>query len=146
MFNHIVTRSHRRLSPLAANTGLDSGDIVNLVRNPLDTASKSTEIPALRARGVTVAFDEFSAITEPQIHNDNVLVPQVTTDLATLWTQLCAPTGAAFQGRLQGVVDRRCAVNCPSIPIRLKVNNTRILTCLDGSGVRRRCRRRETGA
>ena len=122
------------------------GISLHLVHNPLGTASKSTEIPALRARGVTVSVDEVSAIAEPQIHNDNVLVPQVTTVLATLWKQLCAPTGAAFQGRLQGVVDRRCAVNCPSIPIRLKVNNTAILTSLDGSRVRRRCRGRAAGA
>ena len=114
--------------PTGGEHGTGSGDIIHFVRNPLDTASKSTEILALRARGVTVSVDEVSAITEPQIHNDNVLVPQVTADLATLWTQLCAPTGVAFQGRIQGVVDRRCAVNCPSIPIRLKVNNTRILT------------------
>ena len=79
------------LSPLAANTGLDSGDTVNLVRNPLDTASTGTDIPALRARGVNVSFDEVSHNTAPQIYNDNILVLPVTENLASLWTSTSGP-------------------------------------------------------
>ena len=74
------------LTPLASNTGLGSGDTVNLVRNPLDVASTNTDIPALRARGVYVSFDEVIDITEPQIHNDNMLVLPVADNLAALWT------------------------------------------------------------
>ena len=74
------------LTPLASNTGLGSGDTVNLVRNPLDVASTNIDIPALRARGVYVSFDEVIDITEPQIHNDNMLVLPVADNLAALWT------------------------------------------------------------
>ena len=41
--------------PLVDNAGLGSGDSINLRRNPLDTDSINTHIPALRARGVGVA-------------------------------------------------------------------------------------------
>ena len=79
------------LSPLVANTGLDSGDTVNFVRNPLDIASKSTDIPALRARGVNVSFDEVSDNTEPEIYNDNILVLPVTENPTSLWTGTSGP-------------------------------------------------------
>ena len=42
------------LSPLVANTGLGSGDTVNVQNNPLNTESISAHIPALRQRGVEV--------------------------------------------------------------------------------------------
>ena len=45
------------ISPLVANTGLGSGDTVDLRRNPLSSASINTHIPALQRRGVTVEFD-----------------------------------------------------------------------------------------
>ena len=70
------------LSPLAANAGLGSGDTVDVRTNPLDDASKTVHIPALRARGVNIDFDEAIAITEPQIYNDNVFVLPVTENLA----------------------------------------------------------------
>ena len=44
------------LSPLVANTGLGSGDTVNVQGNPLNRASIETHIPALEGRGVTVEF------------------------------------------------------------------------------------------
>ena len=44
------------LSPLVANTGLGSGDVVNVMDNPLSDTSIDTHIPALRNRGVTVLF------------------------------------------------------------------------------------------
>ena len=80
--NHITN-----LAPLTVNTGLDNGDRVSLDRNPLDIASSSTEIPALRSRGVNVSFDEVHATNEPQIYNDNVFVLPVTENLAALWTE-----------------------------------------------------------
>ena len=43
-----------------ANTGLGSGDTVNLKSNPLSSASINTHIPALQRRGVTVEFDSSS--------------------------------------------------------------------------------------
>ena len=45
------------LSPLVANTGLGSGDTVNVRGNPLNRASIETHIPTLQGRGVTVEFD-----------------------------------------------------------------------------------------
>ncbi len=42
------------LSPLVANTGLGSGDLIELWGNPLNEASIRTHIPALRDRGVDV--------------------------------------------------------------------------------------------
>ena len=51
------------LSPLVANTGLGSGDEVDVRRNPLNRASIQTHIPALQSRGVAVEFDD--VVTEP---------------------------------------------------------------------------------
>ena len=45
------------LSPLVANTGLGSGDEVDVRGNPLSHLSVHTHIPALQSRGVTVEFD-----------------------------------------------------------------------------------------
>ena len=45
------------ISPLVSNTGLGTGDKVNLEANPLSYPSIYTHIPALQTRGVTVLFD-----------------------------------------------------------------------------------------
>jgi internalin A len=42
--------------PLVNNTGLGSGDIVNLTDNPLSAESINIHIPALQSRGVTVTY------------------------------------------------------------------------------------------
>ena len=70
------------LSPLVTNTGLGSGDEVDVRDNPLDAASKSTHIPELQARGVSVSFDEILVFTDPQIYNDNVFVLPVSENIA----------------------------------------------------------------
>jgi hypothetical protein len=44
------------ISPLVANTGLGTGDEVNLRLNPLSAESINTHIPALQARGVVVYY------------------------------------------------------------------------------------------
>ena len=44
------------MSPLVQNTGLDTGDIVNLEANPLSSDSISIYIPQLQERGVTVSY------------------------------------------------------------------------------------------
>ncbi len=44
------------IAPLVANTGLGSGDYVDLRGNTLNDTSRNTHIPALRARGVRVLF------------------------------------------------------------------------------------------
>ncbi|MDD5312697.1 MAG: putative Ig domain-containing protein [Dehalococcoidia bacterium] len=45
------------ISPLVDNTGLSSGDNLNLKSNPLNSSSISSYIPALQARGVRVEYD-----------------------------------------------------------------------------------------
>ena len=55
------------LSPLVANTGLRSGDTVNVKGNPLSNQSINTHIPTLQSRGVTVQFDPI--VTPPQTVN-----------------------------------------------------------------------------
>ncbi len=44
------------LAPLVANTGLGSGDVVDVRNNPLSATSINTHIPALQGRGVDVRF------------------------------------------------------------------------------------------
>ena len=46
------------LSPLVANTGLGSGDTVNVQYNPLSYQSLHIHISTLQSRGVTVEFDD----------------------------------------------------------------------------------------
>ena len=46
------------ISPLVVNTGLGSGDTVNVRGNPLSSVSIQTHIPTLQSRGVTVEFDD----------------------------------------------------------------------------------------
>ena len=45
------------LSPLIANKGLERGDMVNVVGNPLSYLSIHTHIPILKERGVDINFD-----------------------------------------------------------------------------------------
>ena len=53
------------LAGLVANTGLGTGDTVDLADNPLNAASQSTHIPALRKRGVSVSFVPSPAVAIP---------------------------------------------------------------------------------
>ena len=47
--------------PLVANTGLGSGDEVDVSANPLNSASINTHIPALQSRGVTVEAENLKS-------------------------------------------------------------------------------------
>ena len=71
------------VAPLSANTGLGSGDQIDITGNPLNAISINTHIPALQARGVNVSFDEVvvSVNGDPQIYNDNVFVLPVAENL-----------------------------------------------------------------
>ena len=53
---YLYNNSISDLSPLVANTGLGSGDLVDVRNNPLSTISQGTHIPALQDRGVDVRF------------------------------------------------------------------------------------------
>ena len=69
------------LAPLTANRGLGSGDNVDVTSNPLNPKSIGTHIPALKARGISILFDEIVVIAAPQIYNDNVFVLPVAEHL-----------------------------------------------------------------
>ena len=58
------------ISPLVSNTGLGTGDSVNLSRNPLSYPSIYTHIPALKTRGVAVAFDNRVPTTLTKVSGD----------------------------------------------------------------------------
>ena len=49
-------------SPLVANTGLGSGDEVDVRKNPLSAESLNTHIPTLQSKGVDVQFDDQSLV------------------------------------------------------------------------------------
>ena len=53
---YLYNNSISDLSPLVANTGLGSGDEVDVRNNPLSATSLNTYIPALQGRGVNVQF------------------------------------------------------------------------------------------
>ena len=81
------------LSPLVANTGLGSGDEINVKGNPLNHASINTHIPALQSRGVTVEFDDVTHLNfgEPRIvrlvyflPSDRVPQQDINTKMDTL--------------------------------------------------------------
>ena len=59
------------LLPLVANTGLGSGDEVDVRGNPLSYLSIHTHIPALQSRGVTVEFDNRPHPALLKISGDN---------------------------------------------------------------------------
>ena len=56
-FLDLRSNSISDISPLVANTGLGSGDTVDVQRNPLSYASIHTHIPTLQSRGVEGRFD-----------------------------------------------------------------------------------------
>ena len=59
------------LSPLVANTGLGSGDTVDVKENPLNYASIHTHIPTLQERGVDVEFNDRIPTTLLKISGDD---------------------------------------------------------------------------
>ena len=59
------------LSPLVENTGLGSGDTVDVRSNPLHYLSIHTHIPTLQNRGVRVLFDNKAHPTLLKISGDN---------------------------------------------------------------------------
>ena len=64
---HLQNNSISDLSPLVENTGLRSGDTVDVRGNPLSALSFNTHIPILQSRGVTVEFDNI--VVPPQTVN-----------------------------------------------------------------------------
>ena len=58
------------ISPLVSNTGLGSGDTVDLSGNPLSYPSIYTHIPALRTRGVSVGYTNRVPTTLTKVSGD----------------------------------------------------------------------------
>ena len=85
------------VSPLVDNTGLGDGDVVNLLRNPLDTDAIDTHIPALEQRGVTVKMDtpEQSGDNPPEPSSNAVNIPDSNLR-AALELALDKATGATI--------------------------------------------------
>ena len=61
------------LSPLVSNTGLGSGDKVNVRSNSLNTVSINTHIPTLQGRGVEVNFDASAPPLKGDVNGDGVV-------------------------------------------------------------------------
>ena len=96
---HLHNNSISDLWPLVANTGLWSGDSVDVSGNPLSVLSFSTHIPTLQSRGVSVTFDNIVvpprtiSIPDPNLRNavEQVLgkargAAITVADMATLQT------------------------------------------------------------
>ncbi len=86
------------LSPLVANTGLGSGDRVNVTDNPLNSQSINTHIPALQRRGVTVEFD--AVIAEPVVIPDPNLRAAIATTLGKASSTVITTADMARLNRL----------------------------------------------
>ena len=54
---HIRNNSVSDLSPLVSNTGLGSGDLVDVRDNPLSATSLNTHVPTLQGRGITLRYE-----------------------------------------------------------------------------------------
>ena len=72
------------LSPLVANTGLGSGDTVNVKGNSLNRASIETHIPDLQKRGVTVEFDNRDVINMNGMVQGDVPFADVPFDVTNI--------------------------------------------------------------
>ena len=83
------------ISPLVENTGLRSGDWVNVKINLLNAASINTHIPALQRRGVTVEFDNI--IVQPGDPDQTVDIPDPVLR-AAIGRELGEASGATITG------------------------------------------------
>ena len=61
---YLLNNSISDLSPLVANTGLGTGDVVDIRNNPLSDTSINTHIPALQSRRVEVRFGASKPVVE----------------------------------------------------------------------------------
>ena len=61
---YLLNNSILDLSPLVANTGLGTGDVVDIRNNPLSDTSINTHIPALQSRRVEVRFGALKPAVE----------------------------------------------------------------------------------
>ena len=71
------------LSPLVSNTGLGSGDTVDVEENPLSSHSLQTHIPTLERRGVIVYFGTTAAADDIAVEGVNIPDPNLRAAIET---------------------------------------------------------------
>ena len=86
------------LSPLVANTGLGSGDTVDVRQNRLSDQSLYTHIPALQSRGVTVEFDNRTPTSPLKITGDDQQGTPGTALERPFVIEVRDAGGSAFEG------------------------------------------------
>ena len=69
----LLNNSISDISPLVRNTGLGSGDWIDLRGNVLNNTSINTHIPTLQSRGIVVEFDEVVVSQKPVNISDSRL-------------------------------------------------------------------------
>ncbi|MFC1937825.1 leucine-rich repeat domain-containing protein, partial [Chloroflexota bacterium] len=87
------------ISPLVANSGLSSGDFVDLQGNPLSADSLNTYIPQLEARGVEVLYDVIDYTLTIDVSGNGNTSPAVGSHVYSLGTvvNLSATPNAGFE-------------------------------------------------
>ena len=117
---HLILSSNNitDLAGLVANTGLDTGDTVDVTDNPLNVTSQITHIPSLKARGVRVSFTPSPAPSSPDLIvespsvSDSTLTPgQSFTLSATVRNQ------GAGVGKPRAPARRRAGGEIPSLNV-----------------------------
>ena len=86
------------ISPLVANTGLGSGDTVNVQYNPLSYQSIHTHIRTLQSRGVRVEFDNRQVQKLLKISGDNQQGVPGTTPEQPFVVEVRDQNGRVFAG------------------------------------------------
>ena len=86
------------LSPLVANTGLGSGDEVDVRGNPLSYTSIKTHIPALQSRGAKIEFDNRTLTSPLKISGDDQQGTPGTALERPFVVEVRDASGSAFEG------------------------------------------------
>ena len=97
-FLHLNTNFISDISPLVTNTGLRSGDRINVWVNPLSYPSIHTHIQTLQSRGVTVQFDDRTPTPPLKILGDNQQGAPGTTLEQPFVVEVRDQNGVAFEG------------------------------------------------
>ena len=86
------------LSPLVANTGLGSGDTVDVRSNPLNYSSIQAHIPTLKSRGAKIEFDNRTLTSPLKISGDDQQGTPGTALERPFVVEVRDASGSAFEG------------------------------------------------
>ena len=86
------------LSPLVANTGLGSGDTVDVRSNPLNYSSIQAYIPTLKSRGAKIEFDNRTLTSPLKISGDDQQGTPGTALERPFVVEVRDASGSAFEG------------------------------------------------